>query len=262
MDKNQQQSVFTKAEQWILEAGTIIKNRLKNPIEIDTKANENDLVTNVDKEIELFFARKINEFYPEDLFLGEEGYGNEVTSLDGTVWIIDPIDGTTNFIHLQQNFAISVGIFHEGIGEIGFIYDVMADNLYHAERGKGAYKNNEKLETLNENVTIQKALISFNHDLLIKNTKVNSEILKDLVLRVRGTRIVGAAALDIAYVAEGLLEGYYSEELAPWDIAAGSIILKEVFGEITRVNGEEVNILERGSILACNSALKSRLIIE
>ncbi len=262
MNNEQRKAIFIQAEQWVLEAGGIIRDRLKNPIKVDSKSNTNDLVTEVDKEIELYFAEKIKRNYPEDLLLGEEGYGDDVTSLDGIVWIIDPIDGTMNFVHLKKDFAISVGIFHDGIGEIGLIYDVMADELYSAKRGEGAYKNDVKLGSLSKGVKFQDSIISFNHDLLIKSSKVHSETLRDLVLQVRGTRIVGAAALDIAYVAEGLLEGYYSEGLSPWDIAAGLIILKEVFGKITRVNGEEINILERGTVLACNSALQSRLLIE
>lgn len=261
MNNDKRQAIFSQAEQWILEAGRIIRDRLERPIKVDSKVNANDLVTEVDKEIELFFASKIKETYPKDLLLAEEGYGDEVTSLDGTVWIIDPIDGTTNFVHLKKHFAISVGIFHDGIGEIGFIYDVMADNLYSAKRGEGAYKNDVKLGSLRKDVMFQDALISVSHDLLIKSSKVNSEELRDIVLQVRGTRIIGAAALDIVYVAEGLLEGYYSEGLSPWDIAAGIIILKEVSGEVMRVNGEEINILECGTVLACNYSLQSKLMI-
>src|SRR5699024_7992645 len=262
MNNDQRQVIFSQAKQWILEAGRIIRDRLECPIKVDSKANANDLVTEVDKEIELFFARKIKETYPKDLLLGEEGYGDEVTSLDGTIWIIDPIDATMNFVHLKKHFAISVGIFHNGIGEIGFIYDVMADDLYSAKRDEGAYKNDVNLGLLRKDVIFQDALISFNHDLLIENSKVNSGALRDIVLQVRGTRIVGAASLDIACVAEGLLEGYYSDGLSPWDIAACLIILKEVSGEVTRVNGEEINILESGTVLACNFALQSKLLID
>src|SRR5699024_5640013 len=232
------------------------------PMVINTKSNPNDLVTETDKATEQFFAENIRGKYPEHLLLGEEGYGDDVTSLNGTVWIIDPIDGTMNFVHLKKHFAISVGIFHNGIGEIGFIYDVMADDLYSAKRDEGAYKNDVNLGLLRTDVIFQDALISFNHDLLIENSKVNSGALSDIVLQVRGTRLVGAASLAIACVAEGLLEGYYSDGLSPWDIAAGLIILKEVSGEVTRVNGEEINILESGTVLACNFALQSKLLID
>src|SRR5690625_4105778 len=116
MDKKLRASIRLQAEEWIFEAGEMIRNKMSNPFIIDTKTNKNDLVTEVDKKTEKFFAEKVKETYPSHLLLGEEGYGDKVNNLDGTTWIIDPIDGTTNFVHLKKDFAISIGIYHDEIG--------------------------------------------------------------------------------------------------------------------------------------------------
>src|SRR4051794_26248387 len=96
------------AKQWVMEAGDKIRDSFNKTLNIETKSNPNDLVTNIDKEIEQFFIDKIRQVYPNHRILGEEGFGDEISNLDGVVWIIDPIDGTMNFIHQQRNFAISL----------------------------------------------------------------------------------------------------------------------------------------------------------
>lgn len=255
MDAKERQALFEQAKEWVLQAGEMIRTKMKEPMLIDTKANENDLVTEVDRATEKFFADHIKGNYPEHLLLGEEGYGDDVTSLNGTVWIIDPIDGTMNFVHLKKDFAISVGIFHDGIGEIGLIYDVMADVLYTAINGEGAYKNDEKLASLDSDVKLAESIISFNHDLLCDIDGFDRDIMEELVHEVRGTRIIGAAALDIAAVAEGNFQCYISKGLAPWDVAAGLIILNEVDGVTLRNNGDAPNMLERGTVVSCNKNL-------
>src|SRR5699024_2809821 len=132
--------LYINAKKWILEAGDRIRNKINDPRVISIKSNPNDLVTEMDKEIESFFISKIKSTYPSHQLLGEEGQGDRVANLNGIVWIIDPIDGTMNFVHQKKYFAISIGVYRDGIGEIGLIYDVMADDLYHAKRAEGAYK--------------------------------------------------------------------------------------------------------------------------
>lgn len=255
-------TIFDQAEKWVLEAGRNIREKINDPMIVDTKADPNDLVTVMDKETELFFAKHIKEKYPDHFLLGEEGYGDNLTSLDGTVWIIDPIDGTMNFVHQKKHFAISVGIFVDGIGEFGLVYDVMSDILYSARRNEGAYKNKEKLKPLNKNVQLNKAIFSFNHDLLCEDNIFDKKQIEKLVNKIRGTRLIGAAALELAYIAEGGFDGYLSKELSPWDIAAGIIILNEVGGITTRNDGQAINMLENGTILACNQVIHENIISE
>lgn len=260
MDKSTRNLIFSQAKEWVLEAGANIRKKINEPMVINTKSNPNDLVTETDKETEKFFADNIRGKYPRHLLLGEEGYGDDVSSLNGIVWIIDPIDGTMNFVHLKKHFAISIGIFHNGIGEIGLIYDVMADVLYSAQKGEGAYKNDVKLKRLSENVLLEESIFAFNHNLLCESSDFDRNIIESLVNNIRGCRIIGAAALDIAHVAEGIFDGFISKGLSPWDVAGGTVILNEVGGITSRNTGARINMLDRGTVVACNKALHEKLV--
>ena len=107
------------AKQWVKEAGIKIRASFEMKLDIQTKSNPNDLVTNIDREVEQFFIGKIRETFPDHKILGEEGFGDDLKSMEGIVWMLDPIDGTMNFVHQQHDFAISVGIFEDGVGKIG-----------------------------------------------------------------------------------------------------------------------------------------------
>lgn len=260
MDLIERESLFNQTRDWILEAGSIIRNKINNPLTIKTKSNPKDLVTEVDREIELFFVERIKNKYPDHLLISEEGFGDKLTNLNGVVWIIDPIDGTMNFIHRKRDFCISIGIYDEGIGEVGFIYDVMANNLYCGLRDGGAYKNDEKLGRLNDELTLSEAIICLNHHWLCENTLVDNEIMQQLVRDVRGTRTYGSAALEFAFVAEGVIDCYISMRLEPWDIAAGAIIVNEVGGKTTSVDGDHINLLRRNPTITCNANIHHNIV--
>lgn len=260
MDKLLRDEIYTKAKQWTLAAGEHIRNKINEPRIITTKSNPNDLVTEMDKQTEVFFISKIKEVYPDHFIIGEEGFGDELETLDGTVWIIDPIDGTMNFVHQKRNFAISIGIYQDGIGEIALIYDVMADELYHAKRSEGAFKNQQPLAQLKSNLKFEEAMLAMNHYFLGENRLVNEKTMQQLVRAVRGTRTYGSAALEFAYVAEGIIDAYLSMRLSPWDVAAGIILVNEVGGITTNLDGNTLNMLEVNSILACNSKVQERLL--
>src|SRR5699024_9379441 len=227
---------------------------------IGTKSNPKDLVTEMDRKVEFFFANKIKRYYPQHFLLSEEGYGDTLSNSLGTIWIIDPIDGTMNFVHQKQHFAISIGIYEDGVGEIGFIYDVMNNNLYSAVRGNGAYKNDQKLPKLEEKVTLTKSIICLNHYWLSENKLVDEKVMHQLIKDVRGTRTYGSAALEFAYVAEGAVDAYITMRLEPWDIAAEKIIVQEVGGITTNISGEKIGMLDRTSIITCNPAIQKTLL--
>lgn len=260
MDADRRATLFTQAKEWVLEAGERIRNKMNEPLIVDTKSNPNDLVTTVDKDTESFFAGKIKNKFPDHFILSEEGFGDNLTTLDGTVWIIDPIDGTMNFVHQRRNFAISVGIYQDGIGEIGIIYDVMADTLYSARKGGGAYKGDVKLLPLKQGVKLEEAILGLNHFWLCENRLVNEATMQGLVKKVRGTRIYGSAALEFAYVAEGILDGYLTMRLSPWDVAAGMVIVNEVGGVTSNIHGGNVNMLDENSIFTCNPIIQKNII--
>ena len=244
MHNNDWDNIFHFAKELVLDAGKQIRSSFKQKLTIDFKENASDLVTNMDKQIEKFFIEKIDEQYPEHHILGEEGYGEELASLDGIVWIIDPIDGTMNFVHMQRHFAISVGIYHNGDGVIGMIYDVGADDLYYAIKGSGAFLNGEELPSLKP-IEIGEAVLGVNAAWGIKNKRIEPSIIPSLIRDVRGTRSFGSAALELAYIASGRLDAYLSMRLAPWDYAAGKILIEELGGKISSVSGEPLQLLTK-----------------
>lgn len=260
MDIQMLDGIYKNAKEWIEIAGSNIRSKINQPLTVDTKSNPNDLVTTMDKETEAFFVSKIKETYPDHFIMGEEGYGDKLTTLDGTVWIIDPIDGTMNFVHQKRNFAISIGIYHNHIGEIGFVYDVMNDVLYHAKRGQGAYKNETKLPPLRNDIDLKKAIFAMNHFWLCPNRLVDEITMQKFVRYIRGTRAYGSAALDLVYVAEGITDGYLSLGLAPWDIAAGVVIVNEVGGIVTDIDGRELDMLTKCPVFASNPSIQSEVI--
>ncbi len=243
---------------WLKESRKNIIQSFATILEIQTKANVNDLVTNIDKETEQFFIENIRANFPKHRIMGEEGFGDEFTDLNGVVWIIDPIDGTMNFVHQQRNFFISIGIYDNGIGILGYLYDVVHDELYFAKAGEGAYCNGKKLPLLSEGL-VENAIVGFNAQWLVSNNYMDPKKLFPLIRDVRGTRSYGSAALEIAYVATGRLDSYISMRLAPWDFAAGKIIVEELGGIVTNLQGERVNLLETGSILVSKPGLHENI---
>lgn len=251
---------FTQTKVWMREAGILIKEKLNEPLLVDTKSSKNDLVTEIDKSIEAFFVKKITDTYPNDTILSEESLHDSSINYNGITWIIDPIDGTMNLVHQQTDFAISVGIYHAGVGEIGFIYDVMNDQLYSAIRGEGAFKNNDQMKRLDECLTLDKSLLCINPRWLCKQKLFDSSGLSNMISSVHGIRYYGAATLQIAYVAEGKLGAYLSMSLEPWDYAAGKIILQEVGGVISKFDGMPINSLMKEACVVSHPQIHRELV--
>lgn len=259
MIDNNFESIHEQAKKWVYEAGEHIRNSINKPMLIETKSNANDLVTEIDKSTEEFLVNKIRRNYPSHHIIGEEGFGDQEASLTGTVWIIDPIDGTMNFVHQKRNFAISVGIFHDGVGMIGFIYDVISDVLYEARRGAGAYKNGSPLEKFTGDRKLHESILGINGFWATENRRVDHESIQKLIKAVRGTRSYGSAALEFAYLAEGVMDGYISMKLAPWDIAAGLVIIEEVGGITSKADGSPISLNENNSIVSSHPSIHSEI---
>jgi myo-inositol-1(or 4)-monophosphatase len=251
--------LYDHAKEWIMEAGKRIRDSFSTELMIKTKSSPDDLVTNMDQDIEKFFIQKITSTFPTHKILGEEGFGDKITKLQGVTWIIDPIDGTMNFVHQQRNFAISVAIYHDGIGMIGFIYDVVSDELYHAQKGQGAFFNDVRLPVLSP-VRLEESIIGINATWVTENRRINAAALSPLVKKVRGTRSYGSAAIEMAYVASGRLDAYITMRLSPWDFAAGLILIEEVGGKVSTIEGKSLNLLEQNSVFACNTSIHDEVI--
>lgn len=247
------------ATKTILEAGTRIHYSLRKELLIETKSNVNDFVTNIDRETEAFFVEKIKQFDSSHKILGEEGMGDRIVTLDGPLWIIDPIDGTMNFIKQHRHFMITIGFYVDGIGQLGYIYDVMRGELMYAINGKGAYLGKNKLNPL-EPLTINEAIIGINSRWVLPNEKVNHEKIVELIKTVRGTRSYGSAAMEISFVSSGKLDAYISMQLAPWDIGGGLVIAKEVGAKVTNLKGEPANILKEDTFIIANPSIHQILL--
>ncbi|WP_243385219.1 inositol monophosphatase family protein [Bacillus kexueae] len=249
---NNWKEIDQHAKEWVYEAGKMIRSSFEKTLSIHTKSNPNDLVTDIDQAVEAYLCEKIRTHFPDHKILGEEGAGHELTTLDGIVWIIDPIDGTMNFVHQQRNFCISVGIYEDGKGIIGLIYDVVHDELYHAVKGQGAYMNETPLPKLSRDTILEESILAINATWVIENKRIDPTILAPVVKKARGTRSFGSAALEFAYVATGRLDGYITMRLSPWDIAAGVVIVEEVGGIATTLEGNEIDFLKKSSIFVAN----------
>lgn len=212
---------------WIYEAAERIKAGLGDALKVDQKSGRTDLVTNVDKETQDFIVSKIKAFDPEAKILGEEN-GQDETPIDhGRVFVIDPIDGTLNFVMQQENFCIMIAVYEEGVGQLGFIYDVMRDKLFWGGPKVGkVFYNNEELSAP-ENKSLNQGLLGMNLALYRKNIYHAQEIGNQSM----GVRVLGCAGLDFIAILKGTQIGYVSS-LSPWDYAAGKIMM-ELLGMLT-----------------------------
>lgn len=247
------------AKRTIIEAGKKIRQSFSYDLEVETKSSKNDLVTNIDRETELFFIEEIHKFDPTHKIFGEEGMGERPVSLDGIVWIIDPIDGTMNFVKQHRHFFISVGFYVDGVGKLGYIFDVMREDLFYAIEGVGAWYNDSPMRKLRP-LTVDEAVIGINASWVTPNSKINHEKLIELVRTVRGTRSYGSAAMEIAFVVSGKLDAYISMRLAPWDIGAGIIIAKEVGAITTNLQGGAFTLMESDTFIIANPYIHQQLL--
>ncbi|REB09632.1 inositol monophosphatase family protein [Sporosarcina sp. BI001-red] len=249
------------AKSLIKEAGQHIKHSFSTEIVVSSKSSANDLVTNIDREIEQFFIKRIHRDFPNHRIMGEEGFGDDIQSLDGVIWFLDPIDGTMNFVHQKRNFAISLGIYIDGIGMLGYVYDVMADDLYSAMKDEGAYLNDIRLPKLMD-TTIEEAIVGVNASWVAPNRYVDHDPIIDLVNKCRGTRSYGSAALELIHVATGRVDVYMSMRLSPWDVAGGMIIANEVGAISSTMSGQQPGMLQSETFMVANASVHTQLLEE
>jgi len=249
-------------------AGEWIKTKLGSYASLDLKYSSHDLVTEVDKGSERLIKNLILTHFPRHSFLGEEGVepGPEASMLayekakDAEyLWIVDPIDGTTNFVHGFPFFSVSIALAHQGEVIVGVVYDPIKDELFVAEKGKGAYVHGKKMQVSSEE-KLQSSLVATglpadHHYALPLNLKGIGAIAP----QVRNLRIAGSAALHLAYVAAGRLSGFWEIGLNSWDLAAGALLVKESGGAITDTTGAEYHLGVR-NVVATNGNIQDELI--
>ena len=222
-----------------------------------TEKSQNDFVTQIDQLSEEIIITEIQKAYPYHAILAEEsGHGKNDHDY---CWIIDPLDGTRNFMHGYPQFCISIALTKKNVLELGLVYDPIRQELFTATRGQGAYLNSRRIR-ISENRKMDKALIGtgfpFRHKENIKNYLAAFE---NVFTQCSDIRRAGSAALDLAYVACGRLDAFWESNLHIWDVAAGSLMIKEAGGIVCDFQGGETH-LERGNIVAGNPKILKELI--
>jgi len=240
------------------EAGKIQRDRYETDIEIRTKSAAIDLVTEVDQACETMIVETLAEERPSDAVLAEEGGGSDH---DGATWrwVIDPLDGTTNFAHGYPRFCVSIGVECEGERRVGVVYDPLLDELYCAERGGGATLNGRPIRVSRE-TALDQALIAtgFAYDVR-RSLEDNLDHFAAVVKQARAIRRDGSAALDLCYVAAGRFDGYWELKLHPWDVAAGLLIVEEAGGRTSDFRGGPAPASGR-EVVASNTHLHAALV--
>lgn len=217
-----------------------------------------DFVTSADRRTERILIDELSKARPGYGFLGEEG--GTVHGADRTHrFIIDPIDGTTNFMHGIPHFAISIGLEREGQLVAGMVYNPVTDDLFVAEKGHGAYLNNKRLRVAARK-DLTPSVIATGLPFLGKEGHVRANAEMAAIMNVTaGIRRFGSASLDMAYVAAGRFDGFWERHLKAWDIAAGIVLVREAGGVVTDLNGGP-EMLELGAVLASNEYLHPQLL--
>ncbi|MGB9716508.1 MAG: inositol monophosphatase family protein [Thermodesulfovibrionales bacterium] len=225
--------------------------------DIGTK-RPSDFVTSIDKESERLIIETIKKDFPDHLFLTEESlkeYGK-----GSYRWIIDPLDGTTNYIHGYPVFSVSIALEYKEDIVIGVTFDPLRDELFYAEKGTGSFLNDKPIKV--SEVDLKEGLITTGFPFR-KKEMIDSylEVFKNIFFKVSDLRRAGSAALDLAYLACGRCDGFFEMGLSPWDIAAGSLLIKEAGGIISDFEGGN-EYLKTGNIVAGNHIVHEEILKE
>jgi len=217
-----------------------------------------NFVSLADKRAEQMLYDDLTKARPGYGFLGEEGGTREGTDKSNT-WIVDPLDGTTNFLHGIPQFAISIALQREGTIVAGVIYNPANDELYIAERGKGAFLNDQRLRVAGRKQLSDCVIACGLPHIGRGDHELSRREMAEMQNRVAGLRRFGAASLDLAFVAAGRLDGYWERNLQPWDIAAGLILVREAGGIVSGVEGHD-NAIASGNVVCGNETIQRELV--
>ena len=217
-----------------------------NELDVTTKLNDADVVTAADKASEKLIISEIHRLYPGHSILSEES-GTEEGSDSSWRWVIDPLDGTTNFSSGLPGFAVSIGVEHNGVTEVGVVFAPYLNELFHAVRGEGAWLNGEPI-SCSDCSSLSRAVVSTGFPIdKDTNPDNNLDVAARVLPCVRDIRRLGAASVDMCYVAAGYLGGYWEMNLHEWDICASTLILEEAGGCCSSYRGD------RGIAIVCGN---------
>ncbi len=244
------------AVETVREAGALLRDYYRSGVTVKYKG-EIDLITEADHASEGLILKRIRSAYPDCAILSEESGASATASPN--VWIVDPLDGTTNFAHGLPIFSVTLALMVNDLIEVGVTYDPIYDELYTAQRARGAYLNGERLH-VSVTPVLDKALLvtGFPYD---RRTNSNNNIRQftDFSLRAQGVLRLGSAALDLGAVAAGRLDGYWEFKINPWDIAAGALLVTEAGGQVAAPDGSPLDLFAR-QIVASNGFIQNEMI--
>ena len=246
------------AREAALEAGKFLKYNLGKVKHIERKqGQEINLVTEIDKQAEALIIKKIKQHYPSHNILAEESGEQNIQS--EYKWVIDPLDGTTNFTHSLPIFCVSIGVELNGAIVAGAIYDPSADEMFTAEKGRGAFLNGKKIHVSSNDSLINSLLVTGFPYNVKENPNHVVEHFVNMLMEGQGVRRLGSAALDLAYVAAGRLDGFWEVFLNPWDKAAGVLLVQEAGGKVTDFKNNPGSVYDVNT-LATNGRIHQQMI--
>jgi len=258
MNQNNLKQYLEIAREAALQAGVVLKEHFGRviPSMISEKA-KNDYVTDVDKKSEAIIKNHIRSHFKDHDILAEESAPERYSS--SFRWIIDPLDGTLNYIHGLPSFAISIALEIEGEMAVGLIYEPMRENVYSAIKGMGAYKNGGRMQVSGSG-SMRTSLIATGFPFRIKDViDTYLKAFRGLFMRATGLRRCGSACLDLAYTADGIFGGFFEIGLSPWDVAAGALIVKEAGGIVTDFVGGN-QYLKTGNVIAGSEGVHAEML--
>ncbi|XP_078143807.1 inositol monophosphatase 1-like [Centroberyx gerrardi] len=260
------QSAMDHAVAAAREAGAVVREALQDEMKVMMKSSSVDLVTQTDQKVEKLIIQSVKEKFPTHQFIGEESVaaGAACVLTDSPTWIIDPIDGTTNFVHGYPFVAVSIGFAVNKQVEFGVVYSCIEDKMFTARRGKGAFCNGRPLQ-VSDQKEISQSIISTEFGSSRDPEAVDhifSSMRKILCIPVHGMRGAGTAAVNMCLVASGCVEAYYEIGIHVWDIAAGSLIVSEAGGVLMDVGGGELDLMSRRVVAANSRSIAERIVRE
>jgi myo-inositol-1(or 4)-monophosphatase len=240
-------------------AGKFLKQNIGKFKSVQQKdGQDRNLVTEIDKKSEELIIKIISSHYPSHDILAEES-GNDKGKPSEYRWIIDPLDGTTNFTHGLPIFCVSIGVEYKGEMIAGVIYDPNTDELFTSEKGSGAFLNGKRIHVSHiDNIGRSILVTGFPYN-IIENPDHAVEHFVNFLMKAQAVRRLGSAALDLAYLASGRFDGFWEVALQPWDMAAGVLILYEAGGVITNFSGAKFNLYEK-QLLASNGTIHNQML--
>ncbi|XP_072761006.1 inositol monophosphatase 2 [Anoplolepis gracilipes] len=251
---------YETAIKLVHEAAQILRGSINGLKKVDEKLGNWDLVTEYDRKIEDVMIGELKRAFPSHRFIAEESTGKELPELtNDPTWIIDPIDGTTNFVHGFPHTCVVIGLAVKKEMVLGIVYNPILEQLFTARKGRGAFLNGKPIQ-VSKVQDLSKALVCMESG-FIKIDDLREKMverIQDIIKAAQGIRTLGVAALTLCYIALGIVEAYYIEGpgISTWDIAAASLIISEAGGVVVdRITGEPIDIMKPRAVAACNDKI-------